>query len=206
MYSYQKIFVLKCCASLLSVGALAVTLLATQSTHAFAAACARNTPLSAGAGSATCGMSITIVVVNRGKLISTNTAVAPGIPITSPGSSIVSPFTFTTVTKDHRGLALGWVLSAASAGIVNGMTTLPLSLTGKDIASSCTNGTCPPTTFTPIILTTTTARFLTVGDTSHTLATDGDYSNKTDGTFTVPADSPLGIYTGIISITLLNTF
>jgi hypothetical protein len=209
MYSYQKPPLLRWWASLLLASTLAVSLLAIQSTYAFAAnaPCTPSSPLNTSAGSAACDMAIS-AIVNSGVLTLTNdaTAVVAGTPFTLLGSPIFATFTFTSVAKDHRGLALGWVLSAASAGIVNGTTTLPLSLTAKDAASSCINGTCLPTTFTPITLTTTPARFLTAGDASHTLAIDGDYSNKTDGAFTIPPGSPSGTYSGIISITLLNTF
>ncbi len=207
MYSYQKTPLLRWCASLLLVSGLAVSLLAIQSTHAFAAACNPAAPLDASAGSAACDMAIS-ATVNSGGLTLANdaTALVAGTPFTLLGSPIVANFTFTSLVKDHRGLALGWVLSAASPGIINGTTTLPLNLTARDAASTCINGTCSSTTFTPVTLTATSARFLTTGNAGHTLAIDGDYSNKTDGAFTIPSGSPSGTYTGIISVTLLNTF
>jgi hypothetical protein len=207
MHHYPKVSLSKWCTSLLLTSILALSVLTIQITPAFAAACNPGTPLDASAGSAACDMSIT-AQVNPGVLTLANdaSAVVAGTPFTLAGSPILATFTFTSIVKDHRGLALGWVLSAASAGITNGTTTLPLSLTAKDAASTCVNGTCPPTTFIPITLTTTTARFLTTGNAAHTLVVDGDYTNKTDGAFTIPTGSPSGTYSGIITITLLNTF
>lgn len=207
MSRYPKMSLPRWWPKLLFVCALAIPILTMPGTPAFAAACNPATPLDASAGSASCDMSIT-AQVNPGVLTLTNdaSAVVAGTPFTLAGFPLVAPFTFTSIVKDHRGLALGWVLSAASAGITNAGTTLPLSLTAKDAASSCTNGTCPPTTFIPITLTTTTARFLTTGNAGHTLVIDGDYTNKTDGAFTIPTGSPSGTYSGIITITLLNTF
>ena len=207
MCRYQKIFLSKWWTNFLLTSALIISVLTIQITPAFAAACNPGTPLDASAGSASCDMSIT-AQVNPGVLTLANdaAAVVNGTPFTLAGSPILATFTFTSIVRDHRGLSLGWVLSAASAGITNGSTTLPLSLTAKDAASSCINGTCPPTTFIPITLTTTTARFLTAGNAAHTLIVDGDYSNVTDGAFVIPTGSPSGTYSGIITITLLNAF
>ena len=207
MDHYPKMSLPRWWTSLLFICTLFISVLILPATPAFAAACNPATPLDASAGSASCDMSIT-AQVNPGVLTLTNDAAAVvlGTPFTLTGSPLLAPFTFTSLVKDHRGLALGWVLSAASAGITNGGTTLPLSLTAKDAASSCTNGTCPPTTFIPITLTTTPQRFLTTGNAGHTIVVDGDYTNKTDGAFTIPTGSPSGTYSGIITITLLNTF
>jgi hypothetical protein len=80
-----------------------------------------------------------------------------------------------------------------------------MSLTANDPASTCTNGTCPATTFTPISLTTVPSTFLQAGSTSGTVVVDGDYSNIIDGYITVPAGTPAGMYLGTIRITLVNT-
>ena len=207
MYRYLKIPQLRWCVSFTLAGALVLSMLSMHSTPAYAAACNPATPLDASAGSASCDMSIS-AVVSAGVLTLANdaAAVVTGTPFTLTGAAIIAPFTFTSLVKDHRGSTAGWVLSAASAGLSSGTTVLPVNLTAKDPASSCTNGTCASTTFTAVTLTTTAARFLTTGNAGHTVVVDGDYTNKTDGTFTIPAGSPAGTYSGIITITLSNTF
>ncbi len=207
MYNYSKNPFLRWWTSFLLVSTLAISLLAMQNTYAFAAACNPATPLDASAGSATCDMSIT-ASVSPGVLTLANDAAAAvtGTPFTLAGSAIIAPFTFTSLVKDHRGSTTGWALEANSAGIINGTTTLPLSLTAKDAASTCINGTCSAVTFSAITLTTTATRFTQAGNAGHTIVVDGDYSNKTDGAFTIPTGSPAGTYAGTITITLLNTF
>ncbi len=192
---------------LLLISALTIALSTMQITPVFSAACNPATPLDASGGSASCTMAIT-AQVNPGVLTLANdaAAVVAGTPFTLAGTAILATFTFTSVVDDHRGLSLGWVLSAASAGIINGSTTLPLSFTALDAASSCSNGTCATATFIPITLTTTTARFLTTSNAGHTIVVDGNYTNKIDGAFTIPTGSPSGTYAGSITITLLNTF
>jgi hypothetical protein len=207
MKRYLKISKIRWSVSLLLASALALSMLSMHSTTAFAAACNPATPLDASAGSASCDMTIA-AQVNAGILTLANDAavVVTGTPFTLTGAPIVAPFVFTSLVKDHRGSTAGWVLSASSAGVANGSTVLPINFTAKDPASTCTNGTCASTTFTAITLTTTPARFLTTSNAGHTVVVDGDYNNKTDGTFTIPAGSPAGSYTGIITITLSNTF
>ena len=207
MYRYLKISKIRWCVSCLLASALALSMLSMHSTSAFAAVCNPATPLDASAGSASCDMTIA-AQVNAGVLTLANDAavVVTGTPFTLTGAPLVAPFVFTSVVKDHRGSTAGWVLSAASAGLVSGTTTIPVNLTAKDPTSTCANGTCASTTFTAVTLTTTAARFLTTSNAGHTVVVDGDYTNKTDGTFTIPAGSPAGTYTGIITITLSNTF
>ncbi len=211
MYCYQQTTLLRRCIRPLLVGALAVSLLVIHSTHTFAAACNPATPIDASTGTpvAACDMSIS-AVVNSGVLTLANdaAAVVVGSPFTLTGIAQTPTFTFTSLVKDHRGLNNGWILKANSAGIVNGGTTLPLLLTAKDVASTCTNGSCTyPSVFTAITLTTTSVTFMTAGITAHGGSiVDGDYSNKIDGSFTIPPGSPPGTYSGTITITLLNTF
>jgi hypothetical protein len=207
MYRYPKISWSRWCTGLLVVSALALSLFFRQDTSAFAAACNPGISLDASDGSAACDMAIT-VQVNPGVLTLTNdaAAVVNGTPFTLAGTPLVAPFTFTSLVRDHRGVGLGWVLSAASAGISNAGTTLPLSLTARDAGSTCSGGPCPTPAFIPVTLTTTPTRFMTAGNATHTTIIDGDYSNKIDGAFTIPTGSPSGTYSGIITITLLNSF
>ena len=194
--------------NMIVASALILAALAFSSSPAFAAACNPATPLDASGGSASCDMSIT-AQVNPGVLTLSNDAAATvvGTPFTLTGAAISTTFSFTSLVKDHRGSTAGWSLSATSAGIKNGTTTIPVNLTAKDAASTCTNGTCPATTFTAVTPLTTTAQvFLTAGAATGGPVVDGDYSNKTDGTFTIPAGSPAGTYTGTITITLANVF
>jgi hypothetical protein len=207
MYRYPKISWSGWCTSLLIFSVLALSVLVRQDTPAFAAACNPGTPLDASVSSAACDMSIT-AQVNPGVLTLTNdaAAVVNGTPFTLVGIPLVATFTFTSLVKDHRGVGLGWVLSAASAGISNAGTTLPLSLTAKDAGSTCVDGPCLAAVFIPVTLTATPSRFLTTSNITHTTIIDGDYSNKIDGAFTIPTGSPSGTYSGIITITLLNSF
>ncbi len=187
-------------------GMLAMSALFLSSTPLFAAACnPGGAALDATSAAQSCDMSIT-AQVNPGLLTLSNDASATvaGSPFTLSGANIAGTFTFTSVVKDHRGSTSGWALAAASAGLVNGSVTIPINLTAADAASSCTNGTCPATTFVAVSpLTTTAATFL---HTAHGTLIDGDYTNKTDGTFTIPAGSPSGSYAGTITVTLSNSF
>ncbi len=197
-----------CFKSLFLACFLAVSILALSSSPTFAAACNPGTPLDATGGSASCDMSIT-AQVNPGVLTLANDAAAnvPGTPFTLNGAAIPATFTFNSIVRDHRGSTAGWALLAASAGLKNGTTTIPLNLVAADPASTCINGTCPPTTFTAVApLTTTATTFLTAGNAAHTIIVDGDYTNRTDGTFTIPTGSPAGTYTGVITITLSNVY
>ncbi|MBA2677755.1 MAG: hypothetical protein H0U76_05095 [Ktedonobacteraceae bacterium] len=187
---------------------LALATLTLSVTPAFAAACNPATPLDASGDSASCDMSIS-ALVNPGVLTLTNDAAAivSGGPFTLAGAAIGVSFSFISLVKDHRGSTADWSLSAASAGLINESTTIPLNLTAKDAASTCTNGTCPATTFTALTsLTTTPQVLLTVGVATGGPVLDGDYSNKTNGTFIIPAGSPSGTYSGTITITLANVF
>ncbi len=178
-------------------------------TQAANPACNPATPQDASSGSTICDMSIN-AQVNPGVLTLANDAAAtvPGTPFTLTGAAITANFSFTSVVKDHRGSTAGWALSAQSAGIKNGTTTLPLSLTSEDVTSSCTNGSRPATTFTALspVPSASSSIFLTAGNASGTVVVDGDYTNKTNGQFTITAGSPAGAYAGSITITLANVF
>jgi hypothetical protein len=139
-------------------------------------------------------------------LAADSSATVPGSPFTLSGTDITADFHFSGTVRDHRGNTNGARLMAASAGISNGSVTFPLNITS--VASmNCSNGTCPPPSFTPITpLTTTPQAFFTGGNTAHTLIVDGDYSATINGQFTIPVGSPSGVYTGVMTATLLNTF
>jgi hypothetical protein len=151
--------------------------------------------------------SIQMCPVNPGILTLVNDAsvTMTGPPLTLSGSPITVTFRFTSSVGDHRGSGAGWKLQASSSGFSNGSTNVTVSLTAKDTVSTCTNGTCPATTFTPIILTTAPTTFLMAGSTSGTGVVDGDYTNTIDGQITAPAGVPAGTYLGTIRITLVNT-
>jgi hypothetical protein len=207
MYRPLKTCIIRCSISFILSCILVMSTFSLPMPLALAAACIPATPLDASAGSANCDMSIT-AQVNPGVLTLANdaTAVVTGTPFTLTGIPIVPNFAFTSIVKDHRGSTAGWALEAASAGITHATTTLALSLTAKDgPGTSCTNGTCTSATFTPITLSTTATRFLQAGNGTTTVV-DGEYTNKTDGQFTIPPGAPSGSYTGTITITLLNTF
>ena len=129
-----------------------------------------------------------------------------GTPFKLNGSSIEADFTFTTSISDHRGSGAGWRLQASVSDIRNGPTHLTTKLTAQDATSTCTNGPCPATTFTPITLSTTPTTFLTAGNATGTVIVDGDYTNVVDGQIIIPANAFAGLYTGSISITFADTF
>ncbi len=178
-------------------------------TRAANPACNPGTPQDASAGSALCDMTIN-AQVNPGVLTLANDAAATvsGTPFTLTGASITANFIFTSVVKDHRGSTAGWALSAQSAGIKNGATTLPLSLTSEDVTSSCTNGTCTTPVFTALspIPSASAGTFLIAGGPPTNPVIDGDYTNKTNGRFTIAPGTPAGAYSGTITITLTNIY
>jgi hypothetical protein len=151
--------------------------------------------------------SIQVCPVNPGvlTLVNDTSATMTGPPLTLSDSLATVAFHFTSSVSDHRGSGAGWELQASSSGLSNGSTNVAISLTANDPTSTCTNGTCSATTFTPISLTTVPSTFLQAGSTSGTVVVDGDYSNIIDGYITVPAGTPAGIYLGTIRITLVNT-
>ncbi len=182
MYSYQQTPLLRWCASLLLVSALAISLLAIQNTHAFAAACDPAAPLDAAASTAgapvNCDMSITAAVTSGGLTLANDAAATVSNlgTFALAGADIHPTFTFTSLVKDHRGSTSGWNLEANSAGLtIGGLgagTNLGLTLTGKDAASAChqsgtTGALCTTASAfaaAAVPLTTTAASFMTAGD------------------------------------------
>ena len=208
MSSYLRIALSRWLSSVALASMLAVSMFSLTSSPLFAAACDPATPLDASTTAASCDMSVT-ARVNPGVLTLANDAAVtvPGSPFTLSGADISATISFTSIVKDHRGSTSGWALSASSAGLVNGSLTIPINLTSEADTSSCTNGTCPSTTFIALSpIPTTPATFLHAGNTGHTVVVDGDYTNHTNGTFSIPAGSPSGSYTGTVTITLSNAF
>ena len=192
-------------------GSLVDLLAATLQTSNTPSACSL-TPIDASASTAaapvSCSMSIAATLNSGGlTLANDSAATVTGSPPVLGGAPIIVPFSFTTIVRDHRGSTNGWLLEASSAGITNNTTTYPLTFTSAGSGSSCMNGTCSPTTFTAIDpLTTTPQIFEQVGSTNHTTVIEGDYTLVTNGNCTFPADAPVGTYTGVITISLLNSF
>lgn len=173
-----------------------------------AATCSPGIAFDASGGSASCDMG-GLAQINAGALTLANDtdATVPGSPFTLTGTPVLANFSVSNIARDHRGSTNGWAEEASSNGLVGPLSTLPLNLTSLDPSSSCTSGTCPPVTFTPVTpLTATPARFLAAGNAGHTIVVDGDYTNKVNGTFTIPAGSASGVYTAVVTITLLNSF
>ncbi|HEY1354058.1 MAG TPA: hypothetical protein VGF67_30985 [Ktedonobacteraceae bacterium] len=173
-----------------------------------AVGCNPGLALDASGGSASCDMGV-LAQINAGVLTLANDtdATVPGSPFTLSGTPVLATFSFSNFVRDHRGSADGWAEQAASSGLVGPLATLPLNLTSLDPSSSCTSGTCPPPTFTPVTpLTPVPARFLAAGNVLHTIVVDGDYTSKINGNFTIPAGAASGVYSGVVTITLLNSF
>jgi hypothetical protein len=148
--------------------------------------------------------------INPGSFTLANDAAAsvPGSPFTLTGAAINASFSFTNYVRDHRGSSNGWSVFASTAGLTgpSGTTISPSFISLDTTASSCTNGTCPTVSFTPITLSGTPQKFLGAGNAAHTLVVDGDYTNKVNGQFVIPAGTGAGTYSGTITITLTNTF
>ncbi|HTK10250.1 MAG TPA: hypothetical protein VL485_23980 [Ktedonobacteraceae bacterium] len=191
----------------LVAGVLVLSSFTFSSTHALAAACNIGIALDASGGSASCDMSIQAQVTSGVYTFSADSsATVPDSPFTLSGTPILANFHFSGIIRDHRGNTNGGRGLASSSGITNGSTTLPLSITSVG-ALSCTNGTCAPPTFIPVIpLTTTPQTFVTGGNAAHTIIVDGDYTGTFDGQFTIPPGSPSGVYSGIIMLTLTNIY
>jgi hypothetical protein len=173
-----------------------------------ATSCNPGIALDASGGSASCDMGV-LAQINAGVLTLANDtdATVPGSPFTLSGAPVLATFTFSNFVRDHRGSTDGWSIEASSSGLVGPLATLALNLTSLDPSSSCIGGTCPPAIFTPITpLTTTPAKFLAAGNALHTIVVDGDYTSKINGTFTIPSGAASGVYTAVVSITLLNSF
>ncbi|HTK10249.1 MAG TPA: hypothetical protein VL485_23975 [Ktedonobacteraceae bacterium] len=188
-------------------GAVAVSSLVVSSGPVFAAACNIGIALDASGGSASCDMSIQAQVSSGVFTFSADSsATVPASPFTLSGSPILADFHFHSIVRDHRGNTNGGRMLASSGGIVNGSTTLPLNITSlSDL--TCSNGTCPPATFVPLTpVTTTPQAFVLAGDATHTVIFDGDYSAQVNGNFTIPQGSPSGVYSGIITLTLVNVY
>jgi hypothetical protein len=199
-------WVISVLASILAVSSI---VLSSSPTFAATGPCNPSTPLDASGGSASCTMAVG-AQINGGVFTLTNdaTAAVPGSPFAfTPGAQTAS-FNFTSTVTDDRGDPNGWTLVASSSGITNGNQILPLSLTSLDPSSHCTTGTCLLSpSFTAVTpLTTSPATFLSVGATGNTVIVVGTYINKINGEFTIPAGVDSGVYTGTISISLLNTF
>ncbi|HTK10247.1 MAG TPA: hypothetical protein VL485_23965 [Ktedonobacteraceae bacterium] len=190
----------------LIAGITAISSLAFSSAPVWATACNIGIAFDASGGSASCDMSI-LAQVSSGAYTFSNdsSATIPDSPFTLVGTPILADFHFTSIVRDHLGNASGGQILASSSGLHNGAVTLPLSLTSL-ISRSCTNGACPLvvsfTSLSPV--TTTPTPFITIGN--HSAILDGDYTFETGGQFTIPAGSPSGIYSGVVTLTLTNGF
>lgn len=173
-----------------------------------AVSCNPGLALDASGGSASCDMGV-LAQINAGVLTLANDtdATVPGSPFTLTGVPVLATFSFNNFVRDHRGSTDGWAVEAASTGLVGSLSTLPLNLVSLDPSSSCVSGTCPPVTFTPVTpLTAVPARFIAAGNVLHTIVVDGDYTSKINGNFTIPSGAASGVYTAVVTITLLNSF
>jgi hypothetical protein len=186
---------------------LVVPAVVLPSSRAIAAQCNPSLPVDATGGSASCDVSVAAQISSGPfTLAADSSASVPGSPFTLTGIDIVANFHFQGYIKDHRGSSNGGRLLGSSAGISNGSATFPLSIISAS-GLTCTNGTCPNPGFFPATpLTTTPATIFTTGDATHSVVVDGDYTAQINGQFTIPRGSSNGIYSGVITATLLNSF
>jgi hypothetical protein len=207
MYTHQKQRWASLWVIPLIVCILAASPLIRPGSHVFAALCNPGLPLDASGGSASCDIDVAAQVSSGPfTLAADSSATVPGSPFTLTGADIVADFHFTGYIRDHRGSSSGGRLLGSSAGITNGSATFPLSLLTANPVT-CTNGTCAPATFYPATpLTTTPATVFTAGNAAHTIVVDGNYTAELNGQFTIPKGAANGIYSGVITATLLNAF
>lgn len=208
MNSHPNMPIVKWRTTFLLAGLLALFVQTLCFLPARAVTCNPGLALDASGGSASCDMNM-LAQVNAGVLTLANDtdATVPGSPFTLSGTPVLATFSFSNFVRDHRGSTDGWAVEAASNGLVGPLATLPLNLVSLDPSSSCVSGTCPPATFTPVTpLTTVPARFLAAGNALHNVVVDGDYTSKVNGSFTIPAGAASGVYTGVVTLTLLNSF
>jgi hypothetical protein len=179
--------------------------------HAYAVTCG-----SAIVSSGSCDVAVA-GVVDAGLLTMTTVAAAV---VTSPldgggaghiqlnGSNQTVNFKIVTTVVDARGGTAGWKLQANSSGITIGGATAPVLMSQLDNTTSCVS-TCSPTVaqlvFTPGTLTTSATTFLSTGNPGSTVDS-GNYALDIDGSFILPSNASLGVYTGAITLTLASTF
>jgi hypothetical protein len=207
MHCIQRNLLLRLWGLLLLSSMLIIPLVAFPSSHALAAQCNPAIPVDATGGSASCDVSVAAQISSGPfTLAADSSASVPGSPFTLSGTDVVADFHFNGYIKDHRGSASGARLLSSSAGISNGSATFPLSLLSVS-GLTCTNGTCPAGAFFPLTpLTTTPQTVFTLGDATHTIVVEGDYTAQINGQFTIPRGASNGVYSGVVTSTLLNSF
>jgi hypothetical protein len=136
-------------------------------------------------------------------------ASTPNAVVTPNATTDIPTFSFNSTVADDRSSTAGWTLQASSDGLFNGADSVEPSLTSVDAITgvpTITDGLCGTLTndylSSPLLLTSTAATFLSLNpDTTaincaDAFTTNGsiDFTGKTSG-----------LYTGSITLTLLNT-
>jgi hypothetical protein len=224
-HTLKKCF-LKLGASFLLVGLVAMSALATHGNMAFATSCTGLTGGFFSPGATGCDMSITTTFPS-GALAFTNDATATiDTPATTAGTA--GYFDFHTDISDDRNTATttGWRLQATSTGLANAGTpaashvglTLGVGGTGHTSISTCTltgGGACPldvVSTFSQPTLNSTTSGPSTFLDTTYGAtntppgaAISAIFATNTFGSFTFATTDPAGVWSGTITVALLDT-
>lgn len=155
--------------------------------------------------SASCDTTITTDLIGQLSFTSAaSVSTQPNVTVNVGGST--ANYGFGSTILDLRNTQDGWQLQASSAGLLNGSSVVPLRITGATSTCTASSGgnTCVSTTATPITLTTTPTTFLATGNPTHPIS--GTFNISTTGSYTFPSDAPTGTYSGIITISLVNTF
>lgn len=159
------------------------------------------------ATSATCDMGIS-TTLGEGVLEFHNDASATVGAVTA-GVASTNDYSFATQVTDLRNTGAGWSLQAASAGLINGTTTIPLLIGTTGSTASCTPsdglGTCVTPAFaTAFSLTSTATTFVSATSTTAVPVLSGTFPITTHGTFHLTGSEPSGAYAGTITLTLNN--
>jgi hypothetical protein len=200
---------LKLGVTLMLSGVMIVGTLALRSPAVFAAACAPGTEetITSPAISASCDTSIS---ANLGQgLLEFHSDTAATVGSVTAGAASTTDYHFASLVTDLRNVGTGWSLQAASAGLANGSTSVPLVIGTTGDAASCTPSDGQATCVTPAFatafqLSTTATTFVSATSITGTPIISGTFPITTHGTFSFTGGEPSGAYSGTITLTLQN--
>jgi hypothetical protein len=133
----------------------------------------------------------------------------PTVSIEGPVIVGVNLFNFTTIVTDTRSSTAGWQLQAVSSGLT-GPAPVTLQIDGSDavsplVATSSSCGaaeTCGVQSYTTQSLSVTPK---TIVETTTSTAINGVLTISGSGSYNIPAGTPPGFFSGVITLSLLST-
>jgi hypothetical protein len=148
-----------------------------------------------------------------------------GLSFTSDGTTVggaittgTNTFTFGAIVTDVRETQEGWQLQALSAGLSTpGHATIfiPLTVGTTGSTATCdaatptpvvTGSTCPAPAVTSTLLNGTTPTTFVTETADGTNPLSGTATIGVTGTYTIPVGTYPGAYSGVVTLSLLNTF